>query len=114
MVRLRERTLEFVGRSDRCVKILGELVNLDLLEALLGTSDAALVALPDARRGSKLILVCEEPIAAPDELLSGYNEQVRGFERADGWKRIARIPRSDLGKVRREQLQALVATGDCS
>ena len=63
LVRLRERTLEFVGRSDRCVKILGELVNLDLLEALLGTSDAALVALPDARRGSKLILVCEEPIA---------------------------------------------------
>lgn len=98
------------GRSDRCVKVLGELVDLDelqvMLNGMLGRCEddhMAVVALPAKRRGVKLV-VCTDKVSVQSQLLSvvldRYHEKCHPLHRIDGVQMMSELPRSPLGKLR--------------
>src|SRR6185369_1892026 len=99
------RVLQIEGRAGDVIKIGGELVNLRrldrILEEVAGGTDAALVALPDARLGFVIHLaVADDPGAIREE----FDRRVAPFERIRGVHRVAAIPRSALGKLLRKKL----------
>jgi O-succinylbenzoic acid--CoA ligase len=102
-VELGSRGLRVLGRADRLVKVLGELVDLESLEKFWRTElggDVALVARPDERRGSGLYLFFE----GGDERITSINATLPGPARLMGWEIVARLPRSPLGKLDRVTL----------
>ncbi|MDG1358026.1 MAG: AMP-binding protein [Akkermansiaceae bacterium] len=108
--------IQVKGRVDRCVKVLGELVNLSEVEskvevAALGHLPAgslAVVALPDKRKGYKLIL-CGEQSCDLNGICKTYNLESHPVERLDGVCVLSEIPRSPLGKVRYGLISQLAA-----
>jgi len=107
------------GRVDRCVKILGELVNLSEVEAKVEAKlessekfkqlagNIAVVALPDSRKGYQLIL-CSEESSDLDQICKHYNVDSHPVERLEGICVVSEIPRSPLGKVRHGLLASKV------
>jgi len=112
------RFLRFMGRESGIVKILGELVALgpiqeriDAVRLQLGLhdGDAAVCDVSDARKESRLVLaVSQMSEAAAVQLQKGLNESLRPFERVDVVRNLVSIPRGELGKVRWEELRALL------
>lgn len=108
--------LRFVGRESGQVKILGELVHLAPLQQLLENlarqlgwrSLPALVALPDARRDSRLVLVVEEGQGNAQSLLAQYQAQSTPLCEVSEVRMVASIPRSDLGKVEMPKLLEII------
>jgi len=108
IVEINEGCLVVKGRADRCVKVIGELVNLDQVQreftAFLGVTDEfSVVSLPDIRRGVKLIACTEQGDVSLD-LLEKYNAQCNPLHRIESIQCVE-ILRSPLGKVRYTQLQ---------
>ncbi|MGB1873404.1 MAG: AMP-binding protein [Akkermansiaceae bacterium] len=115
LVEMNHETLVVKGRVDRCVKVVGELVNLDEIqdevrkvseglapgEAVQGVS---VIALQDARKGCQLIL-CAERGGDPSELLKRYNALCHPAERIDELLVVDEIPRGALGKVHYAKLE---------
>ncbi len=100
---LNDRILTPLGRCDRVVKMLGELVDLDALESALHRAglppDAGVViALPDERAGVRPWLVTDFDDTGP--VIAAANETLPPFARIAGVQR-RQIPRSPLGKVLR-------------
>ncbi|GAA5482820.1 AMP-binding protein [Haloferula sargassicola] len=93
-VQLDGREITVLGRSDRRVKVLGELVDLDSIESRFESS--ILVALPDPRRGSRLVLVTS--LAASGEQVAAFNREVAGPWRIDAVLHCDELPRTPLGK----------------
>jgi O-succinylbenzoic acid--CoA ligase len=100
------------GRADRCLKLSGELVNLTEVEQELARMageldlrdlEPVVVALADARRGSRLVL-CSEGAAGADRLLDSYNRGCSPVQRIEDVCQLNEIPRGPLGKVRYAQL----------
>lgn len=106
-VELEGRSLRVLGRADRLVKVLGELVDLEGVEHFwkrrLG-GEVAVVTLADERRGVTLHLFHEGP--AGD--LAEENRACPGPERLTGWHAVEMLPRSSLGKVDRSALKNLL------
>lgn len=105
--------LRFLGRESSILKIMGELVHLDALQAKLDAladagSQCVIVDVPDERRGRSLVLV-HDGAADAVTLMDRFNASVAPFERIVAVQEVARIPRSDLGKVRINELRSLVA-----
>jgi len=96
-----------ISRVGRVVKILGELVDLSSLEEAVG-GVAAVVAVPDARRGGRLYLVVDEERARATDL-HVINEGRPGFERIEAVVPVPELPRSEMGKIRYAELDMLVA-----
>ena len=94
------------GRLDRCVKVLGELINLSEVEVKVKASvpealpeqSIAVVAVEDSRKGHRLVL-CGDKSLTLDSICSEYNRHCHPVERLDGVFSVAEIPRSPLGKV---------------
>jgi acyl-[acyl-carrier-protein]-phospholipid O-acyltransferase/long-chain-fatty-acid--[acyl-carrier-protein] ligase len=67
------------GRAKRFAKIGGEMVSLAAAEALVGAvwteATHAVIAVPDARKGEKLLLVTTQPDAEPRALLAAARER---------------------------------------
>jgi O-succinylbenzoic acid--CoA ligase len=108
-VRLEGRFLIPLGRSDRVVKILGELVDLDALEAALlhaglPPDRGSVVALPDERAGVRPWLITDFADAGP--LVAAANAALPPFARIAGC-RHGELPRSPLGKILRSRLAEL-------
>ena len=104
---INEGCIAVKGRADRCVKVLGELVNLDQVQRELtaylnGADEFYIVSLPHIRRGVKLI-ACHEQKDFPSNFLEGYNAQCNPLHRIESVQRVE-IIRSPLGKVRYAQL----------
>ena len=108
--------LKVSGRVDRIVKVLGELVDLDAVEkALLDLLEVgergALCVEPvdDARCGSRLVVIAERAFDERRlaEVRAIYNESALPFARFDEALRVDVIPRSPLGKIRRDDLRRL-------
>ncbi len=99
-VQISNGKLNYLGRFDRQVKVLGELVDLEALESWwqrqLGGA-AALVTMPDQRRGVTLHLFYE----ASECQIEKMNLSLPGPERVSSWRRLTSLPRSGLGKVDR-------------
>jgi len=102
-VEMTAKGLRVLGRADRVVKVLGELVDLDDLEKFwkeaLG-EEVAIITKSDARRGVTLLLFFEGEGGRVEEL----NARLPGPERVGEWKGVARLPRSPLGKINRSSL----------
>lgn len=106
-VTLAGRILTPLGRSDRVVKVLGELVDLDAIEAALAAAGlppdrGVVIALPDERAGLKPWLVTDFPAA--EAILAQANEKLPPFARLAGVK-LQELPRSPLGKVLRAEVR---------
>lgn len=100
--------LELFGRVDFVVKVLGELVDPVAVERMIGLRNAAVVAVPDARRQHRLVLVVEGEVPDAAAAVARHNANARGPERVDGPVSIPRFPRGELGKIRRAELSSEV------
>ncbi len=109
------RFLRFIGRESQALKILGELVHLGPLQAKLdalamASGKVVIVPVPDERKGTTLILAVTDDEGG--DLLRMFNASVAPYERLDRVVKVARIPLTDLGKVRLRDLTELVTSGE--
>jgi len=102
--------LRFRGRLDRQVKVLGELVDPEAIERRLALEGVVVVALPDPRRGRRLIAVAEEAVdeAALAAAIAAHHGECEGYARVERTVRIAVLPRGPMGKVQRGEVAALL------
>lgn len=109
--------IKTISRGESFIKIGGENVDLSRLENILEEeklaiqfkADAAIAALPDARLGHRICLVVDSP--NNDEvktLAERFHHRVLPFERINQVLTVDAIPRSDLNKVLRQDLKALL------
>lgn len=111
--------LRLRGRQTDYLKIRGEGVSLSELRAYLqsllvqqGLSPtcAEIAALEDARLGHRLVLVFEKQIDSfqSDSVLKQFNLKVRPYEKLAEVVFIDRMPRTELGKLKTEQLKRII------
>lgn len=111
--------LKFLGRNSDYIKVLGEGVSLGELRnqfnksVILGDLDMAkfeLVALEDVRAGFKLFLAVEESVSGilADKLIEVFNLSCRPYEKILKCVVVGRIPRTDMGKLKTEELKRIV------
>jgi O-succinylbenzoic acid--CoA ligase len=102
------RFLRFLGREGSFVKVLGELVNMAALQArlesvagALGVMPAAVaaLALPDARRETRLVLAGEVAIETLEHLREAFNASSARYEHLESAHAVAMLPRTELGKL---------------
>lgn len=103
------RMVRIRGRASDFVKIGGESVDLNRLDAILnsvrGDADAAVLAVGDERLGNVIHLAAtSDPVA----IAEAFNAKVAPFERIRAVHRVDRIPRSSLGKLLRAELTRIV------
>lgn len=108
------RYLKFLGRETAFVKVLGEMVNLETLqarlEALADLSQRVVIcALPDDRKGNKLGLAGDMPLAKLEELRAIFNVEVAGIQRIEECVTLPVVPRTALGKLDRPALAEMLA-----
>ena len=80
------------------MKVSGELISLSRLNLRLGECGCrgVIVAVPDPRRESELVLVLEE---AGDDSLLRFNNGLPLIEQASRVVRVDQLPRTDAGKL---------------
>lgn len=113
-----QKQITLLGRRGDYVKILGEGVSLpelrlrleQLAQSLGGSTDSvALVALDDERRGYELVLVVDSKLQLQIEQLKVlYNDSVRPYERIDRIYYLEQLPRTDLGKLKVEEVKSII------
>jgi O-succinylbenzoic acid--CoA ligase len=117
-VLLQDRLLTPISRADQIVKVLGELVNPEVIERELAELSGgtltpgtfAIAALPDARAEHRLIPIFVDSI--PRELvlnvLREYEIHAPGYRRLQPPRFTKSLPCSPLGKILRVELRKLV------
>jgi len=115
---LANRKLVPLGRADSLVKILGELVDPEAIEremvaiaqGALKPGTFAIIAVPDERAGHVLVPVFESSVdpSLIESTLSGYNREAFGFRRLRPSVVMELLPRSELGKIQRTMLAAIL------
>lgn len=115
-----DRVLTVLGRISERIKIGGETVHLGRLEGILeeeaSRNDAAsqLVLLATAdERLEAVIQVVHEERCHPERvqaIVARYNQRVLPFEKIRAVHRVPAIPRTELGKIKRAELSALVSS----
>lgn len=109
--------LRFLGRSDRVVKILGELVDVDQVEKRFreriaaAASDTIFVeAFDDQRQGARLVPIVMQGSFDPLQVAAAIgeqNQQALPIERLGAAMWIEEVPRTALGKIRHAELRRL-------
>jgi o-succinylbenzoate---CoA ligase len=118
---IHEGVVTILGRASGLIKIGGENVDVDRLEAnfqqikdKFGIGfEATLVPVPDERLGFTIHLatVQSNNDSSLERLIQGFNATVLPFERIRGCRFVSHLPRSPLGKIiRSELLQQTSAT----
>lgn len=105
---LKEGKLHFLRRCDRVVKILGELADLDAVEAALAGEAPGAVALgvEHPRKGVEIV-ACGEDATALARAVARWNSRAPGFLRIE--RQIAvPMPRNEMGKLDRAALARLL------
>ncbi len=103
------------GRGQHYIKILGEGVSLfrlqEIFDKIVREEDPsnwqsyALVAVPDVRMGNKIVMAHATTDPSRTLLITNkYNSQVLRIEKIQQNISVSKIPRSDLGKIKYEQL----------
>jgi O-succinylbenzoic acid--CoA ligase len=103
--------LTILGRADALVKVLGELVSpqqitqtLTSLGMISGTF--AVIALPDARKENRLVLVQDaDQCHDVGPMIESYHQSAPGFQRIDEVRVVHDMPRSALGKILLNELR---------
>jgi len=109
-VKLSGRKLFVLGRSDSVIKILGEKVEMDVLQARIESiagKQVAVMAMPEGRAGYQLVLLAEEGVDT-SVIIGQYNHLSSGPERIVGFGRVSKIPRAPLGKLNRNALKKIL------
>jgi O-succinylbenzoic acid--CoA ligase len=113
----RRNFLRFLGRASSFVMVLGEFVDLTVLQprleglamaAGLGFGNAVVVPLQDDRIGSRLVLVGLAAAVELEKLRTRFNNHVKGSERLDRSIRVGMLPRDEMGKLDMVSLRKLV------
>jgi O-succinylbenzoic acid--CoA ligase len=110
-------SLTVLGRTIDFVKIGGEGVLLSRLEEVFERvrleagfrGEAVVLVAHDERLGARIVLVTEREESAVEPLIAAFNERVMPFERIRETRRLAKMPRSAIGKLLR--FEALAAVG---
>lgn len=116
-VRLDGGSITPLGRADTLVKVLGELVDPELIEqelielsaGALKSGTFAVVAVPDARTENALLPVFERsvPLEVIRQTLEAYALQAPGYRRLQPETLLETLPRSPMGKLRRASISDL-------
>jgi len=107
-----------LGRADLRVKVLGELVNLELIEERLVffsfrrilRNQVIVLGLPDDRAEHRLVPVFDAAVGMDvvQEVMKAYRNQAYGVERLQEAMLIDDFPRSELGKPLRARIREMV------
>jgi hypothetical protein len=112
------RFLRFLGRDSQVLKINGELLHLQPLQARLDATclalglplAAVLVPMPHARQGTALVLVHgADVLPDPSALLAAYNQGAPPLARVLDAIALPLLPRSALGKILLPELLKSIA-----
>jgi O-succinylbenzoic acid--CoA ligase len=109
-IELSGRVLNVLGRTDTVIKVLGEKVDVDCLQARVESiagKHVAVIALTEERAGHQLVLLAEEGIDTV-AVIDEYNGLSSGPERISSSYRVREIPRGALGKLRRNEVQKMM------
>jgi acyl-coenzyme A synthetase/AMP-(fatty) acid ligase len=119
---MQDDNLTPLGRADSVVKVLGELVNPEEIEreltahseGALAPGSFAVVAVPDARAGNRLVPVFDVGADAVviRKVLAIHARQAPGFRRLGPPMVLNPLPRSPLGKPLRAEIVAWIAVQD--
>jgi O-succinylbenzoic acid--CoA ligase len=99
-------SLQHLGRADQTIKIRGEKVEIAEIEKQLNGMlgfQVIVLALPDDRDGMRLMLISEKNLE-----LSLLNESLLPHQKIQDVKYISQFPRTELGKIKRGELRALI------
>lgn len=114
-VSLEKNYLKPLGREQQYIKILGEGVSLfrlqEIFEQVVRSEDPecwsayALLAVPHQRKENELVVAhaASNP-GKMSEIIKKYNSLVLSIEKVERIFSVKQIPRSDLGKIKYEQL----------
>lgn len=113
------RVLKILERDTEYIKILGMGVSLKerrdqflslLLIKKLWPEHYELLALEDERAGFKLVMVSDDRInlTQNNELINLYNKACQAYERICDCVIVEQIPRTELGKLKTEELKRIV------
>lgn len=113
------RVLKILERDTEYIKILGMGVSLKerrdqflslLLIKKLWPAHYELLALEDERAGFKLVMVSDDRInlTQNNELIDLYNKACQAYERICDCVIVEQIPRTELGKLKTEELKRIV------
>ena len=111
---VREGRLRFHSRLDDLVKISGELFSLsDLNERAMAVarvhgSEAAIVARPDPRRETELVMFVAGDRLFAEKVMSAFNDSVASLEAARRLVSVPELPRTEIGKIDRRALADLL------
>lgn len=117
-VRLDGRIVIPVGRADSLIKVMGELVDIELVEHefirlagnRLDPGKFAVVAVPDERRGHVIVAAFEGGLGAAGPAYREYQERTGGLLRFGQCIELDAFPKTNLGKLRRAELAEFCAT----
>lgn len=104
----KDGSLTILGRFDSVVKVRGEKVDLSALEIELQNKlniTLIVIALPDERDGSALWLVAEKSL-----YLEQLNQGLLPHQKLSGIHIVPAFPRTALGKIKRGEIQAAMAS----
>lgn len=112
------RLLRFTSREANTIKILGELVALEPIQARveairldldMSQGEAVICDVPDERTEARLVLaVTNMDTAEAQRLCAALNQTLRPFEQVASVHQMPTIPRSELGKVLLPDLRLLL------
>ena len=108
------------GRADRCIKVLGELVNLDNVESEIARLNTtmkrfAVTAEYSLREGNVLNIYCqEEAVSQLESILAVYHLNCSPVARVKKIYVIDDFPLSSLGKIRYKDLLLVTCLRDIS
>lgn len=112
-----EQLFVLTGRLKNIAKVRGESVSLDemdrVLRQLAGVVDAACVARPDKRSGDSIVAAVVAPHISDEEIQAHLARAFPPVMLPSHIVRLASIPRTTTGKVRRPELKAEVSASDC-
>ncbi|MEG1071127.1 MAG: AMP-binding protein [Akkermansia sp.] len=106
LVQLNQNTISFIRRADRIIKILGELVDPDIIEQTLSPICPNLVIepIPHPRMGYELV-ACHPNAQLLEKACTHWNLSAPGFQRITRQACLT-IPRNTMGKIERTQLRS--------
>ncbi len=108
---------DFLGRMNDFVKINSTLVNLEVLrndfnnfchKNNLDSSNLVIVEIPDLKNGFKLYIFSEQIRPQHSEVILGWNKISKSYESISGIYQIEKIPRTELGKVKFNELKQII------
>lgn len=103
-VEIENDNLTVLGRADRRVKVLGELVEVQELEEevrahLSPEAGVHILLVPDERRGWRLLPIIAQGGRGVEEVIALVNDRRPGFSRMERPQIVEHLPRTALGKI---------------